>query len=446
MIPENPTLTDDSSAFVCDLGTIRIHSNVHRKDTTLDYKEISDIKKLYDYYECKLEKMQVYIKNNTQTHVHKYIRSLNLQLRFYNCLELMHPSMPMIKIGGILNRVDIILTDYNILYVMKISKSFQEGQEELQKEILRLKEVAEERRLARKRFTRILDALKIGVVKHLADKGDLKIEEDLTLELPKRDEAIVEKATPINVDPNKKIHEIMIHFDDISLIIGRTIDSSKDIYTNYLKEWNISQPDEAPFLPYLRSGINGINIYASISYRGSVKVEAHLFRLYVRDLQLKESEEGVKKGVVKEFEYILSNPNVELLKERREGDNYSSFKTNSEFFHTVEQSNLFKESANQLDINFELTPQPQPQQIHLDITVNELVFTLPHNTLAASMNLLDTVSEAIPSKPPVESKTVRAVAGKVVTKDEYKFTLDTKLEGISLLLPVNVIPLLNSIV
>jgi hypothetical protein len=351
--------------------------------------------------------------------------------------------MPILKVGGILNRVDIILTDYNILYVMKIVKGFQEGQEGLQKEILRLKEVAEDRKSSRKRSAQVLDLLKKAIIRHLADKGDLKAEEYLTFEPPK-DEAIVEKAAPINLDPNKKAQEIMIHFDDISLIIGRIIDSSKDIYTSYLKEWNISQRDEAPFLPYLRSGINGISIYASVSYYSSIKMEAHIFRLYVRDLQLKESERGVKRGVVKEFEYILSNPHVELLKEHREGDNYSSFERNAEFFRAVEKSNLFKESTNQLDIDFELTPQPK--KMHLSITVNELAFTLPHNTLAASMSLLDTLNEALPSKPSVEPKAVKAVLEKAVSKDSYTFILDTKLQGISLLLPVNVIPLFNAVV
>ena len=117
---------------------------MQRKDPKINYREVAEIAKLYDYYELKLEKIQVYIQDHAKgpQPQQKYIRDLSIQLRLYNCLEPLHPNVPVLKIGGILNRVDIVLTDYNAVYVLKILGGLQKEQGQFATHMVTLKQAA----------------------------------------------------------------------------------------------------------------------------------------------------------------------------------------------------------------------------------------------------------------------------------------------------------------
>jgi len=388
--------------------------------------------KLYDYYELKLEKLQVYIHDHngkTATLQHKYIRDFTMQLRLYNCLEQMHPVAPSMKIGGILNRVDIVLTDYNIVYVLKILNSMQLEQQKLTNKIAEFRKGAVEK-LVEQHGEEI--AAKIAV-ELIAQKVEPEIKKESEPKKPAED---------VGINPNKIIREFMVHFDDINLIIGRTIISTNGKYAEYkdfIEEMKKENPNEVPFLPDLRMGINGINLYGYMTYSGVAKAEAHIFRLYARDLQIYPHEGKFIKKVAKEFEYILANPHVETITERRVGDNYSAFKHNAQFFEHVETSQFFKEPTNQIDVDFDINLLVH--KMKLALMVNDLDITLPHHSLVPPMYLLSEINSVLPAKPPppeVPKLPMQPKPEMRSDKSSYSFILDSKIKSLALILPINV--------
>ena len=158
-------------------------------------------------------------------------------------------------------------------------------------------------------------------------------------------------------------------------------------------------------------GINGINVFASMACDGKIKTNLHIFRLYTRDLQVHIKNGNVNKVVVKEFEYILSNPNVEAIKDRRVGDNYSAFKSNSYFFDKVEASSLFREETNQMDLEFDI--DLIEKKIRVDFTLCKVAITLPHQSIMIPLSLLNKIGSASFGAPPeVKPQDVQAIEGK----------------------------------
>ena len=218
IIPEDSSSPVSESAFMCDLGKIHIKSSVNRKDKNIDYKQINDLKKLYDYYELKLEKIQIYIQNLTknQNLKHKYVRDLSIQLRLYNCLEPLHPTLPEIKVGGILNRVDIVFTDYNILYILKILKNIKREQEnwlQIKEEIIK----KAKQKIILKQLEKIVTAFILDEYQ-IMKLGEIPEEE---VERPIEEKE--EEKEVLEIPHGKIKREIMIHLDDINIIIGSVI-------------------------------------------------------------------------------------------------------------------------------------------------------------------------------------------------------------------------------
>ncbi len=293
MVPCEPTSPTNSSALVCDLGTVRARSVTQRKAVDKNYREITDVGKLYDYYEIKLDAIQVYIAEDNggvgpikfsrtrkdgdgQPLQHKYVRDLCLQLRLYNCLEPMHPSFPAIKVGVILNRVDVVLTDYNSVYVLRILSCMQKEQRALAHKTAEMKQAA--------------------VYKLIKEQGGVeeaaKAAAKMVQETEQPEAKIEEKKVPqeVYVSPGKKTQEIMVHFDDINIVVGRTLLKGRDAYQEgYAEELKEEHKGEVPIIPDMRAGINGMSLYAFMTHGGSVSLKSHVFRIYVRDLQLRKT-------------------------------------------------------------------------------------------------------------------------------------------------------------
>ena len=326
IIPEDSSSSINSSAFVLNLGTIKVNSAVQRKDPKVNYKEIMDPSKLYDYYELRLERIQIYIHDcgKKQIQWNKYVRDLSLQLRLYNCLEKLHPEFSTLKIGGILNRVDIVLTDFHLTYLLELLKNLQKDQNTLMKTLTLIQKKAAEKFIAEKTIAKLeKQSSETSPIKgepgsepQLDESRKEEKKEEEKKEEKKEDETIV-------INPKKKLKEIMIHFDDINVTIGKAFTGKEGNYVKYaeyLSEYQVIQSNEVPFLPSIRMGINGVNLAGYITADGHVHGEYHLFRVYTRDLQISNRHDDIKKLVAKKFEYIVSNRNVEAIKERRLGD------------------------------------------------------------------------------------------------------------------------------
>ena len=463
MVPCDPTSLTNSSALVCDLGTVRANSVTQRKNPGTNYTEIFDVSKLYDYYELRLQTIQVYIAENnggtgpltfaTKEQMekapgkfaaqHKYVRDLSLQLRLYNCLEPLHPTFPVMKLGAILNRVDVVLTDYNAVYVLRIIGSMQKEQRMLTQKTVAMKQAAAEKLI--KEHGGIEEAAKVAaeIVKEKA-QPEAKLEE--------KKEGVPEVA----LSPDKKKQEIMVHFDDINIVIGRTLlkghcDASQEGYAKELKEMNNG---EVPYIPDMRAGINGVGMYAYMTNGGGISLKSHVFRMYVRDMQLRkgqvqekaqtlEEKYGLEKVVAGEFEYILSNPDVEALKDRLVGDNYSPFKHNLMFFQGLEKGDYLEEQKNQIDIF--LSGNLKESKLSLAVDINELRINLPYHSLAPPLYLLSEINSAMPAAPVAPPPTKPSIAlpeqKKLEmrrTKASYSFNFRVQLKGVELRLPINV--------
>ena len=428
IIPQRPNSIDSSSAFVCDLGKINVRSSVHRKDKSIDYKSILDINKLYDYYEMKVEKIAVYIKDceDEEMKKYKYVRDLNFQMRYYNCLEPLHPTMPINRIACILNRVDVIFTDYNLSYLMKIVQIYQNEQKRLNKRIDEIKYEA---------------SLKLVERKQSVKKLNIKEEE------PEEKKEEEKKEQEQSLDPNKRIQEIMLHFDDFSLILGKGISVKDEYYAaceEYMDELQISRSDEFAFLPSMRIGVNGINVHAYMTC-SSLKLETHIFRFYIRDLQVKPYGNKLMDIVDDQFEYVCCNPQVELLKDHRKGDNYTRFESNFAFFLQAEQSKSFQETTNQVNISCEMIYNPS--KIIIDINVAEIITNFTHHCLNPPMYLMARMRADLPAEVPVSGKVAAQAVRERVNKqikESSSMLVTMKVQGMYLIIPANVFALIRS--
>ena len=241
------------------------------------------------------------------------------------------------------------------------------------------------------------------------------------------------------LDPKKKLQEIMIHLDDISLILGKGVHPNKEYYVaceDYMKDLHIAQDNELAILPTMRIGVNGINLYAYMTC-ACLKLETHIFRFYVKDLQVKPQGHKLRDIVDDKFEYVCCNHEVELVTERRIGDNYSAFKNNYEFFKCSEESNLFKEKINQLDVDFEMIYNPSKSV--LKIIAGEMTSNLNHHCMNPAMYLMAKVNSDVPSPVKVPSDPV-VVKPQIVapTKESSSFSLEAYIKGIYLIIPMNV--------
>ena len=445
VIPEDSSSSTNTSGFVCDLGTIKIRSKVQRKDTKSNYKEITEFAKLYDCYELRLERIQIYIQDtkNNPNMCHKYIRNLSLQSKLYNCLESLNSEVPVMKVGGLVTQVDIVLTDYNILYMLRMLKNLQKEQQKLTKTIEDIHKKAQEKLTYNQPATGMTES-------------EMLEDDSITEESPKSPEKEVEvkkeeikKEEIPSMNPDKKMREITIHFDDINIIIGRAIepnDQNYKLYADYIKSEGFEYENEIPFLPDLRIGVNGINAFVYMTCGGFVKAEVHIFRLYARDLQARLVGASVRKVVAKEFEYILSNPKVNEMIERRKGDNYSAFKSSEDLFIKVQESILFKEETNQMDLEFSI--DLASQNMKLDLTLCELGITLPHQALVAPLSLLAKIADAsassikLPQPAIAEAKEEKLEEAKEQSPPDpgkpFSLSVNTKIKGVYFIAPINV--------
>lgn len=420
IVPQKPNSVDNASAFVFDMGKINVRSSVHRKDKSVDYKKVFDINQLYDYYEMKVEKIAVYIKDceNELIKHHKYVRDLNFQMRYYNCLEPLHPTMPINRIACILNRVDVILTDFNLSYLMGIFKTYQNEQERLNKRIEEIKYEASK---------------KITEKKKSMKKVAPEVQE-------KKEQPAEEKKPEVSLDPNKKIQEIMLHFDDFSLILGKGVHSEDQCYKaceEYMDELKISRADEFAFQPSMRIGLNGINVHAYMTCV-SLKLETHIFRFYIRDLQVRPYGTRLMDIVDDQFEYVCCNPEVESLKEHREGDNYAAFESNYKFFLQAEQGQLFKEATNQVDLECEMVYNPS--KVLVNVAVAEIITNFTHHCLNPPLYLMARMRAELPAAAPTSEAAAQVVKSTVTepAKELSSMSLTATVQGLYLIIPSNV--------
>ena len=444
VVPCDPTSDSNSSALICDLGTVRARSVTHRKDPKVNYKELTDVSQLYDYYELRMETIQVYIsEGDKEQSQHKYIRDLSLQIRLYDCLEPFHPSLPVMKIGGILNRVDMVLTDYNSVYVLKILDSIQREQMALEKKMAASKHAAEDKLIKEH-----------GGVEQ-ASMALSQIAEEKAKSEVKPTEAKVETSETV-LSPDKKVREIMVHFDDVNIVFGRTLIKGREAYgmypEGYIEELRAKSRGEVPFMPEIRAGINGVGLHAYMTFSGGVTVKSHVFRIYVKDVQQRKSGDckppyrtleekyGLKKVVASEFESIVHSPGVDALKDRLTGDNYAPFKENREFFERLEKGSYLEEQKNQVDIALE--GNLAAKNIAVSLALNDMCINFPYDTLTPSLYLLSEFLAAIPvtSSQVTEEKRLSVILPQKGPKTavSYLFAFNVQLKGIDLRLPINV--------
>ena len=436
----------DPSALYCDLGKVEIVSAVQRKNPSINYKEEKDPAKLYDYYELRLEKVQIYRKDSDRQanlkneQLFKYIRDLTMTARLYNCLDRGHPTAPVIKLGGIMNRLDIVLTDKNITYLLNILENMQKDQFKIQKKIAK-----ETREKLKSRMSLVVGQDDTKLLKDItASVYAPKIEEKKKEEKKKEEKVTIIDGTSFA----KKTKEIMLHFDDINIEIGRTItkDPGFKPYASYEESMRKLHPDEVPYIVDMRFGINGFSAYGYLTKGGDVKLDTHLFRIYIRDMQqyakavrldpAKPSELVVSKLVSPDFELIFCNPSVEKLKEHRIDDNYKAFEENPQFFSALEQGKYFKEEVHQIDINLE--GNLVARKIELQLILNSMVITFPYHSLRPINYLLAVVNASMPPPlvpAPVAIKKTKALA---IPKKEFTFSFKGVLKQIELNLPINV--------
>jgi hypothetical protein len=171
----------------------------------------------------------------------------------------------------------------------------------------------------------------------------------------------------------------------------------------------------------------------------SLKVETHIFRFYIRDLQVKPYGDKLMDIVDDQFEYVCCNPQVELLKDHRKGDNYTAFESNFAFFLQAEQGKLYKESTNQIDINCEMIYNPS--KIIIDVGVAEIITNFTHHCLNPPMYLLARVKADSPAVMPVSgSAAAQAVKERITkpVKESSAMLLNMKVQGMYLIIPSNV--------
>jgi len=388
VIPEDPFSKDNASGLTINLGVIRMSSAVQRKSQEISYKTITDLSKLYDCYELRLDKIQVYIFDSGKQGQlwNKYIRNLNAQFKFYNCLEPSRPDLPMFKIGGIFNAVDIVITDFKLDYLLNILKGFHKGKETLNTAMKNIQ------KNIKKEKTKELET---------TSKATKEIDKKESTEAKDKNDDNTKLVASVKKEEDKentikKLAEVMIHIDDINITIGKVIASTDNNYTlhyNFLIQNKIIETHEVAFLPDIRMGMNGINVRGHMGTDGHVKGELHVFRIYSRDLQCFLSENKLKKVVAERFKYIVYNPDIELLTKHRLGDNYSAFKNNNDFFHNVQTSNFFKETINQLDITLNIAIQGMKG--NLIVNLNELHITLPYQVFVPPLYLLHKCADGL---------------------------------------------------
>ncbi len=472
VVPSDSTSATNSSALVCDLGTVQVRSVTHRKDEKVNYKELSDVSKLYDYYELTLKSIQAYIAEDTGAiepialgtkeqqarspdkfpPQHKYIRDLSLQVRLYNCLEPLHPSLPVMKIGGILNRVDIVLTDYNAVYVLRILDNVLKEQMGLSQRLAATKKAAADKLIAEHGGV-------VEAAKAVSDIVSITKKENS----PKNSAAAETKkeTSTMVLGPDKKVREVMVHFDDINVIFGKTLIKGRGAYIpGYTEELREKNRGEVPFVADMRAGINGVGLHAYMTFGGGVTVKSHVFRVYVKDLQLRprrgaavklgaaatlEEKYGLEKVVARDFEDIVHSPDVDALKDRLVGDNYAPFPSNAKFFERVEAGSYLEEQKNQIDISLEGNLTTKNLKLSLDL--NDMSINLPYDSLAPSLYDLSEILAALPTPPEAvpQEKRLSLVLAQQAHKAivAYTFGFQSHLKGIDVRLPINVLLVLT---
>ena len=227
IVPEDSNSETNSNALILDMGSITMTSDVRRRQQGVDYLALTEFANIYDIYDLRIENIQIYKKNLSLAAVnslkHNYVRKLNFQAKLYNCLEIAHPTFPALRVGGILNRVDIVMTDENIRFLFCILKHVMKEQAVFSKkisakDIYKLKEGITETK------TEIDAAVKEEIAK-IKEEAKSPTEKET-----KKEEAPQKPAAVVVIPPNKIMKEIIIHFDGINIETGKTIHEADKFY------------------------------------------------------------------------------------------------------------------------------------------------------------------------------------------------------------------------
>ena len=439
IVPFDSASVDNSASFIADLGKIQMRSVVQRKKAEINYLEETRPEVLYDYYELMLNKFQLYringvdVSSSAAYDKHIFIRDLSLQIRLYNCLEPRHQNMPSIKVGGILNRLDIVLTDSNITFLLCLLAN-------MQKEQLILTEVVSDDRASSLKCQ--FSSLKEEMDKSLKE---LIISEGLESQYTEEKKSVISEekmpeAEEFSINPLKKTQEFMIHFDDINLDIGRTITEEAHYkpYASYYETMKKQYPGEAPYVTDIKLGINGFGGYGYMTIGGAISAEVQLFRMYMKDMQLfpiitaVDQSPVLRKMVDNNFEYILQNPKVEILTTRRVGDNYTAFPKNAVFFDGLVNSSPFKEEINQISIGVNVNLIER--KANVDVNINEIMLTLPIESLRPFFYMMNVANSAL---PPPEPSAIQQGSDMQLPKISFDLSLHCGLKDFTIKLPIN---------